>query len=373
MQLGTMELESIKIDTLEISSSDDAYTNLQLLKRYQEPMDKCLFQTDYILNEGNIVYLSSDQYTNNLLISIFLNEIYSKLPISSGMKGIVNLMDSTVYNRDKNKSERVGVNVYERTSNLDEFISDVKNFNFFENKDINNFGEPTYRKRIFNEKFIIDMFTQLLVNLQFLQKNYQFIHGNLYVDNIAIRKDKINIEYSTIRHTSDLIFKIRDFSVASMNIKRSSIDSPNIIRLFNSNEYAKGYFKLFPFKPVIDNSLDEPYYLIEDFLNVQILAKIRHLGIPYYLSFDTITLVISLMLVPEIYYAVMSNNILKNVIWDSLWHPKDQSNVFNKLTNKMLEGINNFDVIIDILKGTWIKCKLTDQLVLSLSREYLHK
>lgn len=373
----TFELETIKIPILEIISSYEPYTNLQILKEYQSPMNMCLFKTDNILDPNNTIYISSDEYTNNLLISIFINEIYTKLPPNSGMKGTLKLIDTTIYNKSKSnkgeKVERVGLNLYQRTSNLDEFMSDIKNFYFLENRDVSDFSKQIYRKKIFTESFIIDIFTQLLVNLQFLQKNYQFTHGNLFVDNICISKEPIKIEYSTIRHTSELTFRIRNFSYSSMNLKRYPGENPNLIRLFNSDDYAKGYFMIFPFKPIIDKSLDEPYYLIEDFINLQTLAKIRHLGIPYYSSFDTISIIVSLLLVPEIYYGVMTNPILKNVIWDSLWHPKDQSMIFTKITNKMSEGINSYEVVLDILRGTWIKCKLTDELVLSLSREYLHK
>lgn len=362
--VGTLELETVIANNLEILAMNEAYTDLKKLREFQAPMEWCLFQTDNLFSEG-IVYLSSDTYTNNLLISIFLGNAYSSLPVQAGMRGVLRILNSTVYNRPE---ARWGLNLYERTATISEFIQDVKNYYFLESRNTAGFSEPENRRRVFTERFIIDMFTQLLVNLQFLQHNYQLIHGNLYVNNICMRKDPVRIEYSTIRHTSELTFKIRNFEVASMNLR-----VPNrTIRLFNSNEYARSYFTLFPFKPVIAKDLDEPYYQIEDFINLQVLAKVRHMGIPYYLSFDTISMIVSLMLIPEVYYAVMSNPILKNVIWDSLWHPKDQSDMFNKITAKMLAGVNTFDVVLEVLRGSWIKCKLTDQLVLALSREYLH-
>ncbi|HLX53294.1 MAG TPA: hypothetical protein VKR58_05110, partial [Aquella sp.] len=222
---------------------------------------------------------------------------------------------------------------------------------------------------IFTMKFVVDLFSQLLTNLQFLQKEYQLIHGNLHFGNIRVKLEPIRMAYSTMRHSSNLTFKIFDFRYASMNIMRPS---DQLLRIFNGNIAAKGYLNALPFKPVIDSSLDETYYQITDFLTVQTLAQVRHLGIQYYLSFDTITLIISLLLIPEIYYAIMENLALKMILWDALWHPRDHTKMYTRVTEAMLKGENNYSVIINLLKDVWIKCELTNRLVYLLSDERLH-
>ena len=250
-------------------------------------------------------------------------------------------------------------------------MNDEKNFYFLEQRTVTEFNEPVKRKRIFTPKFVIDLFSQVLTNLQFLQKNYQLIHGNLYYNSIRIKREPIKLEYSTMRHTSELTFKIFNFKYASMNIMRPN---DQLLKFFNGSTAAKGYLRIFPFKPVIDSSLDESYYQIDDFTSAQSLVKIRHLGIQYYLSFDTITLVVSLLLIPEIYYAIMENPNLRMTLWDSLWHSRDHSRIYTRITEAMLKGTTGFGYadVVNLLKDVWLKCDLTDRLVYLLSAEYLH-
>lgn len=352
-------LQVININSLDVASSDEPYTDLEKLKEYQQPMNKCLFSN--IIDPT--IYISSDEYTNNLLISSTLGVIYKNIPEKAGMRGIVNLVGSTIYTEN---GKRRGINLYENYEPFEDYLLDEHNFYLFENKNIAGFSQKENRKRVLSFGFIIDLFSQLLVNLQMLQSNYNFNHGNLTKKSIVIQKAPIDIEYSTIRHKSNITFQIKDFRYSSIGLKRPL----GAARLFNSNEYSRAHFHLFPFKPVIDQSLDESYYQIDDFFDIISISKIRHLGIQFYSSFDTITLILSLLTIPEIYYSVFSNNILKNIVWDILWHPQDESIMFERIS-KIVGSPTEFSDIVGLLRGRWIRCNLTDLLVTSLSRKYM--
>lgn len=354
-------LQTLKINGLGIMGSYEPYTKLSILGVYREPMNECLFGEI----KDKTLYIGSDEYTNNLLINNFLNYIYGRIPSKAGIKGILQLKDSTISDGVIGTS-RLGINVYENSMQLFDFLRVPSNFNYFENRDITEFGGKSVRMRILNRKFIIDLFVQLLINLQLLQEKFEFNHGNLKSDIIMVKNEKVSIEYSTIRHTSDITFKITDFRHSSMSI--SDEKSKNNLRLFNYNNLAVAYLKVVPFKPVIDKDLNDVYYVIDNFLNAQTLAQIRHMGIQYYPSFDTITLIISLLMIPEIWYSIFSDQVLKSLIWDSLWHPKDTSEIYNRLSKMVIEEKNGtYENILDVLKGTWIKCKLTEQLIYKLS------
>ena len=94
--VGTVELEAIRIDDLYIESSDEPYTDLKVLRDYALAMSRCNFS---VSETSESRYLSSDIYTNNLLILIFINHIYDRLPAVAGMKGVIKLYNSTIYNQ----------------------------------------------------------------------------------------------------------------------------------------------------------------------------------------------------------------------------------------------------------------------------------
>lgn len=362
-------LQAIQIHNLNVVTSVEPDTDLKILSRYEPEMRSCLFKD--VLSSR--IYMGSDEYTNNLLISYILSIIYSQIPVESGMKGVRILHDSTIYDTPK---MRWGLNLYEDLIPLEMFMRDERNFIYYHNIDIYKFETSMpNRMRVFTEDFILDMFKQLFVNLQLLQDKYAFNHGNLKKESIYVKNENINIKYSTIRHNSKLTFKIGDFKHASMNIVtnqgiREGNNMINNIRLYNFNKYAHSYFSVLPFKPVIDKSLGETYYIIDDLLDIQLLGKIRHLGIQFYSSFDTVTLILSLLMIPQIYYSVFTNQILKNTIWDVLWHPKEESIIFEKLSKMVESGKSGYTDILDLIKGRWIKCNLTEELVTSLSRIY---
>ncbi len=339
----------------------ESYTNVNLLEEYRYKMIDCLYGT-FQSQEGHV---ASDLYTNNLLISSVLKYIYNRIPIQAGLHGIQILEESSIINSD---TGTLGVNLYSNDSvGLISFMSNERNFDALENVDINNFGTVTNRIRVFSKNFIIDLFRQLLTNLQMLQSKYSFNHGNLTQDKILVKRSPSNIAFNTIRNSSEFTFMISDFRYASMNINSGFGRESKLYRLFNANKYAEKYFLVFPFKPVIDKSFDQAYYSIDDVLDIQLLAKIRHLGIPFYSSFDTMTLVISLLLIPQIYYRVFTDPELKRIIWDSLWHPQE-TKIFGEI-QKLVESDKGttYPDILNLLKGKWIKCNITDILISELS------
>jgi hypothetical protein len=354
---GEEKLFQIMKISPSIEISDTPYIKLEQLNQYKEDMALCL----YGKISDNSKYIQSDEYTNNLLILSIIKYIYNQIPPSAGLKGIQFLDASSIIIN----SSILGLNLYQDDAvNIMEFMRDYRNFNHLENIDINNFGSQTTRIRVFSTVFIIDLFRQLLVNLQMLQSKYSFNHGNLMANKILIKNTPIQIAFNTIRHSSEITVMMSDFRYASMNIQTSN----ELLRIFNANQYAEKYFIVAPFKPVIDKSFDQAYYSLDEILSIQALAKIRHLGIPFYSSFDTITLVLSLLLIPEVYYRVFTHPELKRILWDSLWHPKDNSIIFDELTKLVMSDTEvNYDGIIKLLSGKWIKCNITDILLKELS------
>src|SRR5206468_1708001 len=112
-----MILQSVNINTLGIMTSEEPYTSLEILKEYEQSMNRCLFGDI----QSSTIYIASDEYTNNMLISSTLNVVYKYLPEISGMKGILNLLDTTIYSFE---GKRKGLNLYEEYITLNDFMKD---------------------------------------------------------------------------------------------------------------------------------------------------------------------------------------------------------------------------------------------------------
>jgi hypothetical protein len=130
------------------------------------------------------------------------------------------------------------------------------------------------------------------------------------------------------------------------------------VRLFNHSKYADTYLRLFPFTPSLGNQFNEPYYIIDATTNLSALTHIRHAGVPIYFSWDSYTINISLLLIPEVFYPVMSDNRLRSVLFDNLWFPDEYSEIWNRLhTAVQQRKSNSYNIILDILRGLKLKCR----------------
>jgi len=61
------------------------YTDIKALADFESSMKSCLYGTF----KSNQTYVESDEYTNNVLISAFLNYIYSQVPVQAGLFGML--------------------------------------------------------------------------------------------------------------------------------------------------------------------------------------------------------------------------------------------------------------------------------------------
>ena len=208
---------------------------------------------------------------------------------------------------------------------------------------------------------IIDIFKQLIANLEFLHQQVEFNHGDLKANNILIQSTSSRGSYKGLTWNSNFTLKIADFGKSSLTIVD---DSGQRVRLFNYSSSSETYLSVFPFYPAIDVQFSEPYYLIDTNTNLSTLARLRHMGIPYYFSFDSYTFVISMLLIPEIFFPVMSNKTLRQVIWDNLWFQDDYSLAWNRVYTAIQQGkANSYSVILDILNGLKLKCQANNILL----------
>ena len=88
------------------------------------------------------------------------------------------------------------------------------------------------------------------------------------------------------------------------------------------------------------------------------------MGIPYFVSLDLYTFVISLLLIPEIYYPLLLSEKLRVTLFDSLWFSDDYLTVWKRVGSAIAnKKENSYNTILDILTGIKLKCAATNLLL----------
>lgn len=298
-----------------------------------------------ILNNINVNYIGSDNFTNSILIGYILNLINDQYKADTGLNGIIRTYGATICQESK-----TGLLLLEYLNG--------NSFNTYISKNL-----PT-------KSFVLNIFKQLVVNLDFLWTRAYFNHGNLLSGKLAIMAEPLNVTYKNVKINSSVTVKIGDFENAALTIKRTDT---NYLRLFAYDTYTATYFKLNNFNPTLNVTANKVnnYYILSSYFNAVELGKIRHMGIPFYSSFDLYTILISLLVIPSIYNIVFNDNDLSNIFFRNMWYPEDISPVYidiKKIVDSNRQKPPTFDDILKILHGRKLKCNLTAEMLEVLSR-----
>jgi len=91
-------------------------------------------------------------------------------------------------------------------------------------------------------------------------------------------------------------------------------------------------------------------------------SSFRKTNNPYYRSFDYYTLIISLLCIEYWFEAVFGNYLFKAIVFDGLFIPEEQSNVYSDIKAIVASGIEpSFEDIISLLKKYTLRCNALDE------------
>ncbi len=330
--------------------SEEPPTSIKEISKYMTVMKTCLY--------GNLQmsYLGTDDITNETLISFILEDLYSRYPnIGLGTGGIINHIGATICSKGYN-----GINLMEM-ADLGTLRSLASVSKYTEIADFSD-GVRAFRRKVFTVSTMKSIIGQVVANLDFLQSTVDFNHGDLKVDNILVKSGDISIRYKDLYLDSRFTVKIADFGKSSL-----TVDHGERVRLFNRSLAASKYLWVAPFRPYIGSIGKETYYVVDSYITAQIYAQSRHMGIPFYLSFDTYTFMVSLLSIPEAYYAMFTNEDLMK-IWLTMFFRDDIPKVSNRLRRAMKKGTFSIVDAIKVLKGIRLKCKGTSKILRAVSR-----
>lgn len=310
-------------------------------------------------------YIGVDNFTNEYLTGFILDSVYTSSTTNPNrLDGIVHFTSATICNQGTRKRGAIMME-YADGGDLTAFIRNPNYAYYSEQKTYNTPEGKSIKVNSVQPSVIVEIFKQVIVNLDFLHKSLEFNHGDLKVSNLLMLIKRNQGTYEGITWNSPFTVQLADFSKSSMTIPLNG----DKIRIFNYSSTADKFLTVFPFKPDLGSFGGEPYYRLDSYTNTTLLAKSRHAGVPYYFSFDTYTLIISLLLIPGFFYPIMTNEQLRKIFWDVLWFPDDYSTAYRRIYAALNDKVNpSYDTILSIIRDLKLKCRAHESIMTLLGR-----
>ena len=179
---------------------------------------------------------------------------------------------------------------------------------------------------------IMQILTQITVGLHILQFYLNFTSGDLKAGNIFVKSDPINMTYMSIPIKSSFTCKIADYGKSSCTIYKENRSDRYGIRFYNESKMANLYLKFHPFKDdIISDEHGDYFYTIGSILNAQLYTRTRHMGVPFYYSFDYYTVLVSMLTNPSFFYPFFGSPTLLKIFWDPIWKEGDGNIILEKI------------------------------------------
>jgi len=342
---NTMMVKFNKIKKLHAAYHNSPPTALDHFEDDGKQVDQCISH----IKLTNIHYIGSDEFTNETLIAYVLNYMLTIKPLPvlfvQHYQGIVCSNKATGQFIGINIMENCDLGTLNKLSEHPMFQEHVQQYNI-------EYNNTQLSIRLIHPETIRQIFTQVIVSLHMLQTYVSFTSGDMKAANIFVKSDEINTEYLGIKLKAPFTCKISDYGKSSCMLHKTNA----YVRFYNETTAANVYLAFHPFTHDIFEDLGEYFFTTNYVFNSQLYTRIRHMGIPYYYSFDYYTLLVSILTNPVFFYMFFSTESLRRTFWDPVW--KDDGDeaikrIYQYILNKKSDGIND---AINILRGLKMRC-----------------
>lgn len=315
---------------------------------------KCLGHVD------GLTFFGTDVFTNEILIAYFLRIVFK----NSSLSGVIRHNAAGLCHLPV--TGWIGIDVMEY-ANLGS-IATLPQSETFQEMDtmrtvsIDNF-DNNIDHRVFTVDTVLNIVKQIVTTYDYLVEYADFNHSDAKVANALAVNEPIKYEYKGLQVNSPFTIKIADFDKASLTIKIGE----HWFRFYNKSKFAARYFKLFPYQPELGVHDGRTYYKTDTTFSAQLYAQSRHTGLPFYHSYDIYTFLVSLFMMPEVFYAMLDSIELQVKIWNVLWFPEDASKMFIAIQDAVRNGREpSFSNVVNIVSKARLKCEISSELIESL-------
>jgi hypothetical protein len=350
---GFSVIKESKIDSINVELRNEAPTKLKEIegKDRESEVAACLSTAKL----SSLRFLGTDEFTNETLIALIVDATFRE---KRAPPLYLRHFDATVCKRNNNSL--IGLNAIEYCDygTLVDFSKSEATSKYRTKYTINERGE-IFTLEIVSPEICYQIIVQLVASLFFLQNEINFSSGDLKAANLFVSSDPVRTRYFGFLIDSDFTIKIGDFGKSSCTVETNEPDK-RPIRVYNHDPLADLYFRWL--SPTLDTRLlpdGRYYYVVDDTLTFQTYARTRHLGIPFYRTFDLYTAMVSMLILPSIHYSFFISDKLK-LLWSSIWTGTDDQVVLQRIRDKLWSKENiSIGTAIDILRGIKLLCSAT--------------
>lgn len=264
------------------------------LKKYSDYTPKLDVEKD-----KKVYHIGTDSFTNSTLISFLLGRIYQNEGTETyGLDGYNLNYKSYVL---KNDSGLTGYQITNATQyTLIDYFKDVSK-NIIEVYHKNS----TKKVPVIPKAEFLNVLKQVMSNLLYL-KTFNFKGNRVTVNNIAIINDEVNINYNNINVKSNIMTLISNFDYSELKTEHDGKQ----YHFYPNNEIN--------IQPVFKTSLG--YHQMKSWSTFRI-NEVSGNQVP--VEWDTVTFITSLLMIPEVYYLVISDLDLERYLIREVFHPND--------------------------------------------------
>lgn len=292
-----------------------------------------------------ITYLGLDEFTNETIVAYIINSV----SLSAGHNFTLKYYRSFICG-----SQGVTITEYCDLGDLTQFPKNpwvLTQPGMTEIIILNNKNKI----RTLSERTIDQILMQVFQAFNFLSQNLGFISGDLKAANIFVKSEPIK--------DAPFTCKISDYGKSSCLLpigKDGQVEM--VMRIYNNVSYANIYSLGGAFEPQIDQS---SRYIVDDFFLVNTYADLRHMGSPYYRTFDIYTFIVSLLTIPSYYYRFFTSSYLVSRYWKLFWVNEEEENIVKERIDEYIRKgtATGIGEAIGILKGISLSCSILGYII----------
>ena len=311
-------------------------------------------------------YLGLGEFVNELVVGLVVEQAFSRWDLLDSYFGVKYLNGSVC------KSKGIHIMEYCDLGNLSSFAKKVDvNFKFFAfYQGVNHINREGLD--VIDPLVVQTILNQITAALHYLDASIEFRSGDLKLENIFVKSENVTGNYFglDLGLSPGIRCKIADYGKSSCTFTTNEGER---IRVYNWSRLSRQYFRFSDFRPDIRRIIrDEKiydFYVVDDTFVAQTYAYARHMGIPFYRSFDFYTFIVSLLTLPEYYYSFFSTNMeeVRDIFWMRIWLDQtDRVKVERRVNKAMRSGRRtSYEDVIKILKGRKLLCGVLDDIVFS--------
>ena len=322
-------------DTQQLSEINTKWphtSNLKLGRPFKKVNDTYYYNTimgitikKYPYNPYVKIVSGGKKYT--ILSSDFINSTLISYVIADKMD-VYGMPLNIIYNNYIEKKE-IFQFMNDCSSTLIDFVDDYDKVEIYENT-------STKIVRITSKNSIIDILKQISASLIYLKTEFSFRGNRVIASEIGIRVEPVKYKYDNIEVDSDFTFFISNFDHSYIKIKKNDTQ----YEIFEGNELVR--------KPHF--TYDGGYYKLDTWSVLKFNSD-KSVLVP--LEWDIVTFVVSLLLMPRVYFSVVTDSGLRNQMIHQIFHESDIQYLMSNIRKN--HGKSSYESITGILSNVRFK------------------